>query len=286
MPALTGTLIISFAKQLQNSDKQINKIKIQLKSSINQCLLRKLIIILAIVNEGENFCEYDICALDSKDIVIQKGIIRKIFEKLAGKLRDIEAKHVTEVLSLGKKQVGKLLNLPYGMIALKKYGIVRISIESNIDNLVNRSKSNSGIYKPIIPVEIEIPGRIYLDQIGGYVDTEIINYEKNKTIPKNSCIKWFDYDKIENTLLIRTRKAGDFLQINSQGGRKKLKDYLIDLKIPKEDRDRLLLVADGNHILWIVGYDNRISEKFKISDNTKNILSMILIYAKEKEDDR
>jgi tRNA(Ile)-lysidine synthase len=95
----------------------------------------------------------------------------------------------------------------------------------------------------------------------------------------------FDYDKIENTLLVRTRKTGDFLQINSRGGRKKLKDYLIDLKVPKNDRDSLLLLADENHILWIIGHDNRISEKFKIGDNTKNILSMKLTYAKEKDND-
>jgi tRNA(Ile)-lysidine synthase len=95
-------------------------------------------------------------------------------------------------------------------------------------------------------------------------------------------MKWFDYDKIENTLKLRTRKPGDFIQIDSHGGRKKLKDYFIDLKIPVEERDRLLLVADGKHIVWILGYGNRISEKYKIRDTTKKILSMILINAKEK----
>ena len=97
-------------------------------------------------------------------------------------------------------------------------------------------------------------------------------------------MKWFDYDKIENTLKLRTRKPGDYLQIDSQGGRKKLKDYFIDLKIPKNERDRLLLVADGNHIIWIMGFGNRISEKYKISDNTKRILSMILINTRKNND--
>ena len=78
----------------------------------------------------------------------------------------------------------------------------------------------------------------------------------------------------------------DYLQIDSQGGRKKLKDYFIDLKIPKEERDKLLLVADGSHILWIIGYGNRISEGYNISDSTKRVLSMLLINAKEKRDDR
>lgn len=99
-------------------------------------------------------------------------------------------------------------------------------------------------------------------------------------------MKWFDYDRIENTLILRTRRTGDYLQINSQGGRKKLKDYFIDLKIPKEERDRILLVADGNHIIWIIGYGNRISENYKISEKTNHILSMKLIDSKEKKNDR
>jgi tRNA(Ile)-lysidine synthase len=89
-------------------------------------------------------------------------------------------------------------------------------------------------------------------------------------------MKWFDYDKIENTLKLRTRKAGDYLQINSQGGRKKLKEYFIDSKIPKEERDQILLLVDGSHVVWIIGHGNRISEKYKIKDQTKKILSIKL----------
>ena len=74
---------------------------------------------------------------------------------------------------------------------------------------------------------------------------------------------------------------GDFIQINAQGGRKKIKDYFIDKKIPAKDRSKQLLLADGNHIMWIIGGDNRISERYKIDGNTKTILEMKLIDAKE-----
>ena len=55
--------------------------------------------------------------------------------------------------------------------------------------------------------------------------------------------------------------------INDQGGRKKLKDYMIDEKIPQKQRDQLWLLADGSHILWIIGW--RISEAVKINGNTE-----------------
>ena len=234
----------------------------------------------ALVSKDDIFCEYSIHELEYEDIVIRKGIIRRILGDLAGSLKDIEAKHVETVLSLAKKQVGKMVCLPYGMIAIRKYDRIRLCLEPNGKEQILHNN------EPVIPTDIIAPGRTDIEQYGIYIETDVFEYKKNLQIPKNSCMKWFDYDKIENTLKLRARKSGDYFHINNQGGRKKLKDYFIDLKIPKEERDDLLLVADGSHILWIVGYGNRISEGYKISNNTKRILSMILINAKEKRDDR
>ena len=43
-------------------------------------------------------------------------------------------------------------------------------------------------------------------------------------------------------------------------------------KFPKEDRDKVLLLADGNHIVWIVGY--RMSSYYKVNSNTRNIIKI------------
>ena len=55
--------------------------------------------------------EYDVSDFDREDIVIQKGIIRKIFQNLAGKLRNIEANHVNDVLILESKWVNNLTSV-------------------------------------------------------------------------------------------------------------------------------------------------------------------------------
>ncbi|WP_246241084.1 tRNA lysidine(34) synthetase TilS [Anaerocolumna sedimenticola] len=93
-------------------------------------------------------------------------------------------------------------------------------------------------------------------------------------IPRNGCTKWFDYDKIKNTVLIRTRKEGDYIQIDSVGSRKKIKSLFIDEKIPREKRDLLPLLADGSHIMWVAG--GRMSEAYKVSEETKVILEINL----------
>jgi len=93
-----------------------------------------------------------------------------------------------------------------------------------------------------------------------------------KEIIGNDYTKVFDYDKIKNTLRFRTRQTGDYIQINENGGNKKLKDFFIDCKVPKDYRERVLLLADGNCILWVVGF--RMSEGYKVSNNTKTILQI------------
>ena len=88
----------------------------------------------------------------------------------------------------------------------------------------------------------------------------------------------FDYDKIKKCPVIRTRKPGDYLTIaDGRGGmiHKSLKSYLVDQKIPQAERDRLPILAEGEHVLWVVGY--RISEYYKVTENTKRILKVQLI---------
>ena len=72
--------------------------------------------------------------------------------------------------------------------------------------------------------------------------------------------------------------TGDYLTINAQLGKKSLQDYMIDLKIPKEMRDQVWLLADDQHVIWVLGY--RISQEYKVSENTKRILQVQLLGGK------
>ena len=49
------------------------------------------------------------------------------------------------------------------------------------------------------------------------------------------------------------QEKGDYLIIDTGGNRKKLNRYMIDARIPAEDRDSIPLVTAGSEILWVVG---------------------------------
>ena len=73
----------------------------------------------------------------------------------------------------------------------------------------------------------------------------------------------------------RNRQPGDYIVVDSKGSKKSLKDYFINEKIPREDRDKIILLADGSHILWVIGY--RISSEYKVSEKTNSILKVEII---------
>ena len=63
-------------------------------------------------------------------------------------------------------------------------------------------------------------------------------------------------------LTIRKRCDGDKLIIGN--GHKKLKDFLIDKKVPKEKRDDLLIITNAlNEIIWVIGYYKKRCDKEK-----------------------
>lgn len=198
--------------------------------------------------------------IDQPDFLKGK-VVRHAISKLTGSLRDITRTHLTAVLELLSADTGKQLNLPEGLIVRKSYDKLIFTQEDR-----QADKQDADLEDEL---ELSLTGRTRIGNIS--LDVSFPE-KKNYIIPKSTNTKGFDYDKIKGGLKLRHRRTGDTIIIDSQGRRTKLKDYLINEKIPAEDRDRLWLLCDGQEIIWIIGY--RISEAYKIDDNTERILQI------------
>lgn len=83
---------------------------------------------------------------------------------------------------------------------------------------------------------------------------------------KNSAVNFLNLDFSSN-LVIRTRREGDvFSPFGTKAKNRKLKEYLIDKKIPRQKRENLLLLASGSEILCILGM--QVSQKAAVDDKT------------------
>ncbi len=230
-----------------------------------------------VLKEAGN-CEIDIDVLMELDIVLRKMVVRKTLECLAGRLKDISAKHVMLVLELANGETGKQIQLPYNIICQKSYGRIRCCAECETEK-----KTSSGIYiEYMLEKEKESKKEIYVKDSDKIYLEVLENTEIVDEIQEKMYTKWLDYDILKGSLQIRNRENGDYIVVNDQGGKKKLKDYFIDLKIPREERDRILLVAKGQEVFWIIGY--RISERCKITAQTNHVVELTFCSDVEKTD--
>lgn len=81
-------------------------------------------------------------------------------------------------------------------------------------------------------------------------------------------------DDIILPLILRTRREGDYFYPLGMGGKKKkLKRFLIDIKAPIHEKDRIRILEWDRKILWIAG--KRIDERFIVRQDTKRILKVV-----------
>ncbi len=76
-----------------------------------------------------------------------------------------------------------------------------------------------------------------------------------------------DADKLTFPLILRKAKSGDFFHpqgMNMQ--KKKISDFLTDIKLSRMEKDDIWILESGGKIVWLVGY--RIDERFCISSET------------------
>ena len=83
--------------------------------------------------------------------------------------------------------------------------------------------------------------------------------------------------------MIRTRRSKDRISADRSGAlTKRVVRDMIDLKVPASVRERVLLIADGDDVLWIPGL--RYNFAYRVRENTKRILTVEWIRSEGGED--
>ena len=192
-----------------------------------------------------------------------KAVKRRILRHLINEnfiLKDIEYKHIDDILKLAEKnRTGKAIDIKNHLVVRMEYG--EIVIEKKKGNVRRNG---------IVPLNME-DDTVFMH--GG------VQFRCEAALPGEVDIQrkapneeYFDYDKFPRDAVVRFRYDGDVIHPLNFIGKKKLKNYLSDKKIPVAKRDFIPLVADGKNILWVTGYG--ISDDAKIDENTKRVLKI------------
>lgn len=204
--------------------------------------------------------------------ILKKEVLHLAIGKAAGSGKDIGLDHVESLADLLKLQVGRSIFLPYHLRARRVYeGIILEKIEAADEDgrkeFFYLELKEQELYEKLQQgtVTIEVPG--------GEMKFTLVKFNgESGEISKNAYTKCFDYDKIKTSFQIRTRQAGDYLILDDDGHKKRLKEYFINEKVPSDKRDELLLLTCDSKVLWVIG--GRISADTKVDENTKRILKV------------
>lgn len=208
----------------------------------------------SVVTKYKNGYSLDIASLLSFHQVIRSRVIRMVIEKRKGSLKDINYKNISDILELANKQSGKSVDVGEGIVAIREHGYIRIIKRVKVENY----SLNLGI------------GVNTLAECNKKIELKLLDNSKSKQRYENTYTKNIDYDKINGSLKARNRRSGD--KILLKNGSKKLKDFLIDEKVPKTSRDNIVVIADDTNVIWIVGY--RLSSAYYTTDKTKHVLQI------------
>ena len=204
---------------------------------------------------------------NQEDIAIKRRLLRKAILELTSSLQGIEDVHIGNIIELfQKRETGKMINLPSSLVAKVVYS----------DFVIEKNDFKETSDKDLLQT-LEIGNNI-IEGLGIEINLEIIDGDLSEYKKQTKNIRYFNYSKIIGNLSVRSRQDGDRFNPFGMRGSKKLKNYFIDEKIPRELRDKTPLLIDEKNILWVIGY--RTSEIYKVDRNTKELLKVSITTTK------
>jgi tRNA(Ile)-lysidine synthase len=218
-----------------------------------------------ISRKSDNHIELFLSPLESMDTVLIRRVLRRALNETAG-LRGINFCHIEDIISLIKwGKAGDRLYLPHGIRAIKGYS-----------NLIITSQTP----QRISPFILDIPGESIIRESSIVLQSHLLNINNLKDYGDSKKSVSIDFDKLKPPLKIRSRLDGDFFYPFGLGKKKKLQDFFVDEKIPRDERDSIPLLVDScNNIVSVIGY--RIDDRYKVDKNTKIVLKLVIKPLKE-----
>lgn len=204
----------------------------------------------AVASEGEAEVAFRVDALTALHPALQRHALRRAAAVAAGDARRLGESHIESMLGLlRRRQGGRAINLPRGVIARRQGDALLVTRAAVAPPSRPRLEGEHPIALPQSPAETAAT------DAGGW---RVTIRTAPAGCPLPACAARLRRNALGDATVLRTRRPGDRFQPTGMAGTKKLQDFFIDAKIPRERRDSIpLLVARGG-IAWVVGY--RIAE--------------------------
>jgi tRNA(Ile)-lysidine synthase len=211
-----------------------------------------------ISRKNDEKIELFIAPLEIMDTVILRRVLRRAIGETRG-LRGIGYVHIEAIIKLIRSgSSGDRLYLPKGIRVIRGYSLLIIT---------SAPPAKIGEYELLPPVELAIR------EAGLVIRASVEETGPDSGDGKSSVA--LDADRVRLPLKVRARREGDYFLPLGFGRTKKLQDFFVDEKVPRDERDSVPLVLSGDDIVWVAGY--RADERFRITKTTRRFLKLSLL---------
>lgn len=171
----------------------------------------------------------------SLDRAVARNVVKKTVDRLTEDSLELSFRHLNSILLLAES------SKPNASLSIHK------------SLLVHREYENICFSIPVPEREFE---SMTFAGLGSFTlnNGDNVTMQENASVPGGISIElWYNNLDLVFPLCLRRRKTGD--RIKLAHGTKKVSDLLIDLKVPRKDREEVLVLENRNkEILWVLGY--------------------------------
>jgi tRNA(Ile)-lysidine synthase len=183
-----------------------------------------------------------------------RRVVRDAMERVTPD-RFVELKHVDAVLALAASGRGQLDGPGQQAVIVGEW----LWLRSSGARQRSRPSETSNVFR----YPLSIPGEARITESGVAISAEILDRPGPLRGMGDAAV--VSAASLRGTLTVRNRRAGDRFRPFGLHGRKKLQDYFVDRKVPRDERDRVPLVVDADdRIVWVVGH--AVAEDFRVTD--------------------
>ncbi len=211
--------------------------------------------------------EISIGVLKGLHPAVKRLLLQEAFKAAGNSEASLSSAHVEQINVIAESRLpNRKLSLPGGMTAVREY-----------DRLIFK-KARGAARAPAAALVMRVPGKNRVPGPGIAIEFSVA---EAGAPPGSGEFAGIDLEKIRFPVAVRRRKDGDRFSPPGMTGTRKLKDFLIDKKIPMDERDRMLVFVDADdRILCMMSPSGRsiaIDRESMATDKTKRVMQVRIV---------
>jgi len=214
--------------------------------------------------------DLDVARLEAAPLALRRFVVWRAMGVVAGG-RPVSFAHVQAALELLESEAARSIDGPGHFVQRSGPRLVLRRRHPGARPRLQQAPPNFFDYALSIPGEVAVPEADCVvaaaPHPAGTIEVGTLRATSNVAVVR--C------DRYAGDWRVRNRRPGDRFRPIGVGGQKKLQDFFVDRKLPRQRRDTVPLVVDEcDRIVWVAGFG--IDEAFRVTDPTQAVIMLEL----------